>query len=171
TKLSSIKAISPLSPSCKFPISKIGALSPELRFAPGNWTETCLEFESSTTDAISNDGENSIVLISNGTVTRTEALACCDGVSCTEATSKEKVSCTAVCMLLAGRDASSGVGVLIGGAVGTAVISRCSGMVGAVVICGVTGSLAVALGRWDGVSWIASTLEGSIADTGVWYGI
>src|SRR5438094_9548970 len=74
-------------------------------------------------------------------------------------------------MLLAGRDASSGVGVLIGGAVGTAVISRCSGMVGTVVICGVTGSLAVALGRWDGVSLTASTMEGSIADTGVWCGI
>src|SRR5437867_2949047 len=74
-------------------------------------------------------------------------------------------------MLLAGRDASSAVGVLIGGAVGTAVVSRCSGMVGAVVICGVTGSLALALGRWDGVSWIASTTEGSIADTGIWYGI
>src|SRR6266567_3003417 len=93
TKLSSIKAISPLSPSFKFPISKIGALSPELGFAPGNWTETCLEFESSTTDAISNDGENSIVLISNGTVTRTEALACCDGVSWTDVPSKFGTSC------------------------------------------------------------------------------
>src|SRR6185295_12229121 len=48
---------------------------------PGNWTTTCFEFEFSVTDPISSVGENSRVLIWNGTVTNTDARPCDDGLN------------------------------------------------------------------------------------------
>src|SRR5207249_9497015 len=56
--------------------------------APGNGTTACLELEFRMTDAISSDGENSSVLIWNGTVMNTEARPCGDGVTWTGAVSE-----------------------------------------------------------------------------------
>src|SRR5207248_3862145 len=84
---------SPLSLSCKFAISNVGAPSAAPGLALGNCTKTCLEFEFRTMEAISSDGENSIVLIWHGTVTKTVACSCCDGVSWTGVASKLETSC------------------------------------------------------------------------------
>ncbi len=62
SKFSCISAMSPPSLSCKFAISNIGVPSPAVEAAPGNCTITSLEVEFRTTDAISNEAENSIVV-------------------------------------------------------------------------------------------------------------
>jgi len=87
-KFSCIVEISPLSVSSKFAISNAGAPSSPPARVPGNCTDTRLELEFKITEAISNDGENSTLLISHGTVTKTVAWAGWDGVSWTGAASK-----------------------------------------------------------------------------------
>src|SRR4029450_4642132 len=87
-KFSCIVEISPLSVSSKFAISNAGAPSSPPSRVPGNCTDTCLELEFKITEAISNDGENSTLLISHGTVTKTVAWAGWDGVRWTGAASK-----------------------------------------------------------------------------------
>ena len=93
TRFRCIMAMSPLSPSCKFAISNVGAPSRGLGPAPGNCRRTCLEFELRTTDAISSEGANSIVVIWHGTVTKTVACPGWDGVSWTGAASEFDTSC------------------------------------------------------------------------------
>src|SRR5262249_39162609 len=72
-------------------ISNIGA--PSVGPVPGNCTTTCFEFEFSVTDPISSVGENSTVLIWNGTVMNTDARPCGEGVSCTGAVSEFGTTC------------------------------------------------------------------------------
>src|SRR4029453_17087030 len=74
-KFSCIVEISPLSVSSKFAISNAGDPSSPPAQVRGNCTDTCLELEFKITEAISNDGENSTLLISHGTVTKTVAWA------------------------------------------------------------------------------------------------
>ena len=71
------------------------------------------------------------------------------------AISKEKVSCTDVCIVAAGGcGLATGVaGALVIGAVGVWVVS---GMVAGVVVCGNTGSVEIAFGKSDTDSVVAS---------------
>src|SRR6266542_5892495 len=77
------------------------------------------------------------------------------GVNCMAAISKEKVSCTDVCIVAAGGcGLATGVaGALVIGAIGVWVVS---GMVAGVVVCGNTGSLGVALVKSEIGSIVAS---------------
>src|SRR5438105_3813352 len=70
------------------------------------------------------------------------------GVNCMAAISKEKVSCTDVCIVAAGCCAltTGGAGALFIGAVGVWVVS---GMVTGVVVCGNTRSVEIAVGKSD----------------------
>ena len=81
------------------------------------------------------------------------------GVNCMAAISKEKVSCTDVCIVAVGGCglATGGAGALCIGAIGVWVVS---GMVAGVVICGNTGSLEMALGKSDADS-VAGSLRGN----------
>ncbi|PYI41686.1 MAG: hypothetical protein DMF12_09295 [Verrucomicrobia bacterium] len=85
--------MSPLSVSSKFAISNTRAVSSPPGLVPGNCTNTRLQLEFKITEAISNNGENSTMLISHGTVTKTVAWAGSDGVSWTGAASKLGTTC------------------------------------------------------------------------------
>src|SRR5947199_9010343 len=80
--------MSPLSVSSKFAISNTRAVSSPPGLVPGNCTNTRLQVEFKITEAISNNGENSTMLISHVTVTKTVAWAGSDGVSWNGAASK-----------------------------------------------------------------------------------
>src|SRR6266436_2829835 len=88
------------------------------------------------------------------------------GVNCMAAISKEKVSCTDVCIAAAGGwgcgcgFATGGAGALVIGAIGVWVVS---GMVAGVVICGNTGSVEAALGKSDAGSVVASPVASGLA--------
>src|ERR1700757_134446 len=86
------------------------------------------------------------------------------GVNCMAAISKEKVSCTDVC-IAAGAGAgcgfaTGGAGALVTGAIGVWVVC---GMVAGVVICENTGSVESALGKSDTGSVVASSVGGRVA--------
>jgi len=74
------------------------------------------------------------------------------------AISKEKVSCTDVCIVEGGGCgfATGGAGALVIGAIGVWVVS---GMVAGVVICGDAGSVKTALGKSDTGSVVTSPVE------------
>src|SRR2546430_15626048 len=93
SKFSCIVEISPLSVTSKFAISNTRAPSSPPGRVPGNCTNTRLELEFKITEAISNNGENSSMLISHGTVTKTVARAGWDGVSWPGAASKLGTTC------------------------------------------------------------------------------
>jgi hypothetical protein len=78
------------------------------------------------------------------------------------AISKEKVSCTDVCIVAAGGCglATGGTGALLIGEVGVWVVS---GMVAGVVVCGNTGSVEIALGKSDTDSVVASPSGNGVA--------
>ena len=82
------------------------------------------------------------------------------------AISKEKVSCTDVCIAAPGGwgcgcgFATGGAGALVTGAIGVWVVS---GMVAGVVICGNTGSVESALGKSETGSAVASSVGGRAA--------
>src|SRR5260370_7956738 len=88
------------------------------------------------------------------------------GVNCMAAISKEKVSCTDVCIAAAGGwgcgcgFATGGAGALVTGAIGVWVVS---GMVAGVVICGNTGSVESITGKSDTGSVVASSVGGGPA--------
>src|SRR5437773_5489858 len=88
------------------------------------------------------------------------------GVNCMAAISKEKVSCTDVCIAAAGgcgfATGAAGAGALFTGAIGVWVVS---GMVAGVVVCGNTGSLEGALAKSDIGSIVASAAGDSLALT------
>src|SRR6185295_17554437 len=87
------------------------------------------------------------------------------GVNCMAAISKEKVSCTDVCIVAgAGGLGTGGAGALFTGAVGVWVVS---GMVAGVVICGNAGSGKTALGKSYTGSLVASTIGNSLAIEGI----
>jgi hypothetical protein len=80
------------------------------------------------------------------------------------AISKEKVSCTEVCIAAAGgcgfATGAAGAGALFTGAIGVWVVS---GMVAGVVVCGNTGSLEVTVAKSDIGSIVASAAGDSLA--------
>src|SRR6476620_12439254 len=89
------------------------------------------------------------------------------GVNCMAAISKEKVSCTDVCIVAGGGGcglATGGAGALFTGAVGVWVVS---GMVAGVVICGNTGSGKTALGKSDTDSAVVAAIGNSLAIEGI----
>src|SRR6266550_131927 len=82
-------------------------------------------------------------------------------VNCTAAISKEKVSCTAVCIVAAGCGLATVAGEgLFAGAVGISVVS---GMVAGVVVCGNTGLVEIAAGKLDAGPVTALAAEDLIA--------
>jgi len=88
-----IVEIWPLSLTSKFAISHTRVPSSPQEGVPGNCTNTRLELELKITEAISNNGENSTMLISHGTVTKIVAWAGWDGVSWPVPASKLGTSC------------------------------------------------------------------------------
>src|SRR5262249_7675672 len=83
TKCSCMVEISPLSVTCKFAVSHRRDPSARPGRVPGNGTNTRLELDLKITEAISNNGENSTMLISHGTATKIVAWAGLDGVNWT----------------------------------------------------------------------------------------
>src|SRR6266576_950511 len=82
-------------------------------------------------------------------------------VNCTDAISKEKVSCTDVCIVAAGCGLATMTGEgLFAGAVGISVVS---GMVAGVVVCGNTGLVEIAAGKLDAGPVTALAAEDLIA--------
>src|SRR5262249_4944071 len=93
TKCSCMVEISPLSVTSKFAISHRRVPSSPPGRVPGNCTNTRLELDLKITEAISNNGENSTMLISHGTTTKIVAWAGLDGVNWTGAALKLGTTC------------------------------------------------------------------------------